>query len=92
MPMPYWIANRGGLHGEVHHQSLSTPLEELRRDLPPDLAALPDALIPDIWAARQLLFHGHTLDEVTRLFEFDDQTRTMLATHITSRIRRKPDD
>lgn len=79
MPMPYWITNHGGLHADVHHHSLSTPLHELRRDLPPDLAALPDAAIPDVWAAWQLLRHGHPLDEVARLFEFDDQTRQLLA-------------
>lgn len=82
MPMPYWITNRGGLHGEVHHKSLLTPLEELRRDLPPDLATLPDGAVPDIWAAWQLLQHGHPLDEIARLFEFDNQTCRLLALHV----------
>jgi hypothetical protein len=32
-----------------------------------------------VWAAWQLLRHGHPLDEVARLFEFDDQSRQLLA-------------
>jgi hypothetical protein len=81
MPMPYWITNRGGLHSEIHHRSLSTTAEELREDLPPDLARLPDAAITEAWVAWQLLRHHRTLAEVTRLLDLDDETRALLARH-----------
>ena len=78
MPMPYWLANKGGLHAEVHRRATTTPVATLRRELPGQLAELADAEIPDAYAAWMLVQHGHPVNEVTGLLELDADTADAL--------------
>ncbi len=79
MPMPYWMANRGGLFSDIHTHATSTPISELRRCLPPSLAAFPDDVIPDLAAAWALVQHGHSVDDVDAWFELGPVLRAAVA-------------
>lgn len=83
----YWLANRGGLyHRRVRRQAMQTPASELRRDLPPELAVLPDGYIPEAWVAWQLLRRGKTLADVIRLLELP----TEISDAVHDAYRRQP--
>lgn len=72
MPLPYWMANRGGLPSKLRRRANGIRVAELRRDLPPAFAWLPDEAVPEAWTAWALLRRGYSLRHVTELLELPD--------------------
>ena len=65
--MPYWIANRGGVHNRARERTDAAPVDDLRRDLPPELASLPDEAVAQVWVVWELLRIGRPVDWAAKM-------------------------